>query len=165
MKWYTSTTGGGYNNIQSVTCAQPDYVIVGGDSNGIYDNAGSAAIGGGYNNKVSGVGATASSFNSSIWGGACNVVCGQASTIMGGFCNCLTGDCSAILGGACNFDGGLPLVGIYGCGIIATIPDAFYSNRFVVKDMPEPGSCFGSIVSRQLYYCCIAVGCCPVYIC
>ena len=126
---YTSTISGGYSNTLSGS-----YSFIGGGStntsSGYY-----SFIGGGYQNTISSYPSTGPSF-SSILNGCLNSISGTAKMSN-----------SVIIGGMNNFVSD-SFIGVFGCNIVASCPNTFYTNNFC-----SCGSIYSSALSSGQAVC------------
>ena len=153
-----STIGSG--TLNRIAANSTFSAIGNGEQNIVEEQAEYAFIGGGSHNEISVLGATAAARYNAIGGGTNNKIClGNHNVILGGRNNTLCGNCSAILGGNNNNDCGFDLVGIYGNTVCGVMPNAFHANNYVVQNMPITG-----LVPGHLFYNCISIGSCPVFI-
>ena len=127
---YTSTISGGYSNTLSGS-----YSFIGGGStntsSGYY-----SFIGGGYQNTISNYPSTGPSF-SSILNGSSNTISGTSKI----------GSYSVIIGGSNNFVSD-SFIGVFGCNIVASCPNTFYTNSFC-----SCGSIYSSALSSGQAVC------------
>jgi len=154
-----STVGGGVGNT-----ASGNYSTVGGGSANIASGNTSSVVGG-YCNTTSGsysfVGGgtlnTSSGYYSFIGGGNQNTISGypsfgpQFSTILNGCLNSISGTAkmsnSVIIGGMNNFVSD-SFIGVFGCNIVASCPNTFYTNDFC-----SCGSIYSSALSSGQAVC------------
>jgi len=127
---YKSTISGGYCN-----SASGNYSFIGGGStntsSGYY-----SFIGGGYQNTISSYPSTGPSF-SSILNGSLNTISGTSKI----------GSYSVIIGGSNNFVSD-SFIGVFGCNIVASCPNTFYTNNFC-----SCGSIYSSTLSSGQAVC------------
>ena len=133
--------------------------IAGNVTAGTTDVADFSFIGGGQNNLISSVGA--SSHYGAIGGGQNNVIHPGAlhASIFGGNANQVSGSNSAILGGSGNNDNGIPFTGMYGNGLVASVPvlgapSAFWADTLVIPNIPliTTGPAYAALPIGALYY-------------
>jgi len=156
-----STIGGGVSNT-----ASGNYSTVGGGSANIVSGNTSSVVGG-YCNTTSGsysfIGGgtlnTSSGYYSFIGGGAQNTISGNTisfgpsfSSILNGCLNTISGTSkigsySVIIGGYNNFVSDT-LIGVFGCNIVASCPNTFYTNDFC-----SCGSIYSSALSSGQAVC------------
>jgi len=154
-----STIGGGVGNI-----ASSDNSTVGGGASNIVSGY-TSTISGGYSNTLSGsysfIGGgstnTSSGYYSFIGGGNQNTISSYPSTgpsfssILNGCLNSISGTAkmsnSVIIGGMNNFVSD-SFIGVFGCNIVASCPNTFYTNNFC-----SCGSIYSSTLSSGQAVC------------